>query len=102
MPSRGLAEHWIRLMQSLGVQSSLAHSVGVQFSDYKNKSHIISWDLERVSQASATGTSTQGMEIRIDVKGLQDAAATQMSRCYIVQHYDCIFELRAGAINKLY
>ena len=103
MPVKGIGESWIRLMAALGVQSSLAHSIGVSYSDYVTNRHVISFDMEKIAQAAATGTSTQaGNEIRLDVKGLQNNDGTvQMKRAWIVCHYDQIVEIRAGAVSVL-
>ena len=87
---------------ALGVQNSLAHSLGVSFEDYVSRSHMAAFDMEKLPLAASTGTSTPGgQEVRLAVKNLQKADNTQMKRCYLALHSDCIFEIRAGGITKL-
>ena len=101
-PAQGVAELWMRLQAALGVQNSLAHSLGVSFEDYVTQSHMAAFDLEKLPLAASTGTSTQGgQEVRLAVKNLQSAQNVQMKRCYLALHADCIFEVRAGGITKL-
>ena len=52
--------------------------------------------------ASNTGVNTNGIQIRLDVKNLQNADGTEQIRIiYMALHSDCIFEIRAGGVSKL-
>ena len=102
MPVKGVAESWFRLQQTLGVSTSLAHSVGCSYSDYISKTHMIAYDTEKISMASSTGASTQGQELRIEVKNLQpNDGSVQMKRAYVTMHSEVILEIRAGSVTKL-
>ena len=101
-PTRGIAEAWLRFQSALGVQNSLAHPLGVSFQDYRDKHHSIAFDTEKVPLASNTGVNTNGLQLRLDVKHLENTAGTeQIRRVYMALHSDCIFEIRAGGVSKL-
>jgi hypothetical protein len=52
--------------------------------------------------ASNTGVNTNGLQVRLDVKNLQNAdGSEQIRRVYMALHSDCIFEIRAGGVSKL-
>ena len=52
--------------------------------------------------ASNTGVNTNGIQIRLDVKNLQNGdGSEQIRRVYMELHSDCIFEIRAGGVSKL-
>ena len=101
-PTKGIAEAWLRFQSALGVQNSLAHPLGVSFEDYRSSHHSIAFDTEKVPMASNTGVNTNGLQMRLDVKNLQNAdGSQQIRRVYMALHSDCIFEIRAGGVSKL-
>ena len=56
----------------------------------------------KIPMASNTGVNTNGLQVRLDVKNLQNADGTeQIRRVYMALHSDCIFEIRAGGVSKL-
>ena len=63
---------------------------------------MIAYGTEKISMASSTGASTQGQELRIEVKNLQpNDGAIQMKRAYVTMHSEVILEIRAGSVTKL-
>jgi hypothetical protein len=101
-PQRALRKHGLHFQSALGVQTSLAHPLGVSFEDYRSRHHSIAFDTEKVPMASNTGVNTNGLQMRLDVKNLQNAdGSQQIRRVYMALHSDCIFEIRAGGVSKL-
>lgn len=96
----GTKQHFMRLLQGLGVLNSASHSVCISAAGYGDGSAVASqfcalFDLESVPHAEGTGTPVQGGgTVQITLK---DVGAP--TRAYVTTHYDAVLEIRSqGAI----
>jgi len=96
----GTKQHFMRLLQGLGVLNSASHSVCISAAGYGDGSAVASqwvalFDLESVPHAEGTGTPVQGGgTVQITLKEV--GAPT---RAYVTTHYDAVLEIRSqGAI----
>jgi len=98
--TQGAPQHWNRLVRSIGTMNSIAHSSNISDAAYgcvpgtDASSMVFGFDLEKVSQASASGESvTTGGLVSVHLKNVGTAAASP-SRAYMVASYSAVLELK--------
>ena len=69
-PVRGYSEAYYRLLRSLGILTSQAHSIAVSRKDFNSNSFCLATDCEKVSTVMSSGTNVQGVECRVSGTGL--------------------------------
>jgi len=97
-PNRGLAEHYWRLMTSLGVALSLPHSINIDSESYANNTFLMGVELEKAPMVAASGENTTGgQEIAVHVRGFANGADV-VRRAFIILHHEVIMDIMAGGI----
>jgi len=105
----GCQQHFIRLMQTLGIYNSVSHATNLSYHGYsgaKNgesgatqdipaRQFQFSWDLEVMGQAEASGEPVAGGAIvQIHLENIAGATAA-----FVATHFDCVLEIRQqGAV----
>ena len=103
-PVRGYSEAYYRLLRSLGILSSQAHSIAVSKKDFNTNSFCLATDCEKVSTVASSGMNVQGVECRISGSGLADGqnqVSSGVDRVFFHMHYQVFIELRAGSVTVL-
>ena len=91
------------MLEAIGVRSSLAHSIGVDYGEYISSGFTFAFDTEAVSNVMASGLNTQGgQEIRVETRGMTNGVAGAGNkipkRAYMHLHYDSIIHIRANSV----
>ena len=105
----GCQQHFIRLMQTLGIYNSVSHATNLSYHGYSGakqgesgatqdipaRQFTFAWDLEAVGQAEASGEQVSGGAIvQIHLENIAGANAA-----FVATHYDCCLEIRQqGAV----
>ena len=105
-PTKCLTGHFWRLVSSLGIAKSLAHSINIDRVAYSSNSYLQGTDLESCPMVASSGINTTGgQEIALHVKGFHNAAGADVEgvlrRCWAMIHYEAIVELRATGAHLL-
>ena len=105
-PTKGLTGHFWRLVSSLGIAKSLAHTINVDREAYGSNSYMQGTDLEACPMVASSGINTTGgQELALHVKGFHDPAlannAGVLRRCWACIHYEAIVELKATGAHLL-
>ena len=95
MNIQGPKQHFMRLMQTLGVLNSASHSVNISAAGYASTQFLAGYDLESMPGAEGSGTPVQGGgQVQIFLKN-----AGVPTRAYVTTHYDSVLEIKnQGAI----
>ncbi len=96
----GTKQHFMRMLQGLGVLKSASHSVNIVAQGYGDGTAIsiqfvALYDLEAVPHAEGTGVPVQGGgTVQITLKSMGGP-----TRAYVTTHFDAVLEIRRqGAI----
>ena len=93
--SVGFCEHWYRMLNAIGLGSSLAHSTGLTYSDYATHSYCQAVCTEKVPHLASTGENLSGSStIFLKIQGFGAATADLPTRCHLIAQTDAILEIR--------
>jgi len=96
----GFAEHWHRLMNCVGLGSSLAHSTGITYEDYSNHSYAIGICTEKIPHLASTGENLSNTStIHLKLEGFGTTVAHLPTRCHLVAQTDAILEIRDTTVE---
>ena len=100
-PVKGVTAHFWKLLSSLGVAKSLAHTVNTDVESYCRNSFVAGTDFEKCPLVASSGINTQGgSEIRASFKGFTDGVGSPR-RAWVCLHSEAIVELRATGAHLL-
>ena len=94
-PVHGYSEAYFRLLRTLGIMASLAHTIGPPRNDFDTNSFCLAGDTEKVSTVSSSGVNVQGVETRCEVNVLADGqnlVTSEVSRIFFMLHYQIFIE----------
>jgi len=93
---KGPKEHFMRMMQGLGVLNSASHAVNIGAAAYASNMFVALYDLESIPHAEGTGIPVQGGgQVQIFLKNVGAPL-----RAYVTTHYDAVLEIKnQGAIT---
>ena len=103
-PCRGYSETFYRLLRSLGILTSQAHSIAVSKKDFDTNTFVFATNLEKHDGVASTGINTQGVDLRVSGSNLSDgtgSADSSIDRVYFHCHMETYVELRAGSLTLL-
>ena len=103
-PCRGYSEAYYRLLRSLGILTSQAHSIAVSKKDFDTNTFVYATNLEKHDGVASTGLNTQGVDMRISGSYLSDGQGTAYSsidRVHFHTHMETYVEIRAGSCTLL-
>ncbi len=96
----GFCEHWHRLMNAVGIGSSLAHGCGITYEDYSTHSYALAVDTEKISHLASTGENLSNTStIHLKMEGFGTTTAHLPTRCHLVAQTDAIIEIRDTAVE---
>jgi hypothetical protein len=88
-----LSEHWYRLLNGLGVNSSNA-TLNISRPAYRSNSFVQCIDLEAVpGQAHGSGMSTHGAQMTFALEHLGTNSGDLPDRCYVTTWYNAILSI---------
>ena len=89
-PVSGYSEAYFRLLRTMGIIASQAHTVAASRQDFNTNSFCLATDCEKVSTVSSSGQNVQGVESRIegnylanDLNQANSGVSTMLSTCTI-------------------
>ena len=82
-PCRGYSEAYYRLLRSLGILTSQAHSIAVSKKDFDTNTFVCATNLEKHDGVASTGLNTQGVDMRISGSNLSDGQGTADRSIYM-------------------
>ena len=103
-PCLGYGEAYFRLLRTLGIVASQAHSLAISRQDFNTNSFCFAVDCEKVSTVSSSGVNVPGVETRVSGNFLADGLGQENSgvdRVFFNCHYEVYIELRAGSCTLL-
>ena len=103
-PCRGYSEAFYRLLRSLGVYQSQAHSIAVSRKDFDSNSFAFATNTEKHDGVASTGVNVQGIDMIISGSNLADGqgeADSSIDRVYFHTHAEIYVEIRAGSCTLL-
>ena len=103
-PTKGYTECYYRLLRSLGILTSQAHSIAVSKKDFNTNTFVYATNLEKHDQVASTGLNTMGVDMRISGSNLSDGrneADSSIDRVYFHTHMEVYVEIRAGSVTLL-
>ena len=99
---KGVTAHFWKLLSSLGVAKSLAHTVNTDVESYCRNSFVTGTDFEKCPLVASSGINTQGgSEVRASFEGFTDGAGSSPRRAWVCLHSEAIVELRATGAHLL-
>ena len=69
----GFCEHWFRLLNAVGIGSSLSHATGITYADYATSSYAIAVDTEKISHLASSGENLSN-------------TSTILLKCQVLEH----------------
>lgn len=102
-PSEGVKAHFWKLINALGIQRSLAHSVNADVVSYGTNCFVAGYDVEKCPHVMSSGENVQGgQEIGLHFKNFRGADGTQVpKRCWVALHHEAIIEIRSSGVHLL-
>ena len=98
--SVGFCEHWHRMLNAIGLGSSLAHSTGITYEDYKSHSYCQAICCEKVPHLASTGENLSGSStVFLKIQGFGAATADLPTRCHLIAQTDAILEIRDSTVE---
>ncbi len=96
----GFAEHWHRLLNCVGLGSSLAHSTGITYADYATHSYCQGICTEKIPHLAATGENLSNTSTYFSENCRFGAQAADLpTRCHLVAQTDAIIEIRDSTVE---
>ena len=96
----GFAESWHRLMNCVGLGSSLAHSSGITYGDYSTHSYAIGICTEKLPHLASTGENLSNTStIHLKMEGFGTTVDHLPTRCHLVAQTDAIIEIRDSTVE---
>ena len=81
-PAHGYIEAYFRLLRTLGIVSSQAHTIGPPRNDFDSNSFCFAVDCEKVSTVASSGINVQGVETRYEANFLANCKKTAYKRSF--------------------
>jgi len=97
---KGAAQQFYFLMQTLGQLNNPQGTISIKRHEFDTFKYINSFDLERVPQASMSGTNlATGGLLTLSMKGVGTTTSNRPTRCWVNCHYDAVAEITAAGCS---